>query len=168
MSPPIVEHEGANLPVHLEKRAILNAIRENKVTVIVGETGSGKTTQVPQFLLDNGFRSIAITQPRRISAISLAQRISEERRSKLGSTVGYSVRFDEMTSNRTQIKFVTDGMLLRELLLDATLSRYDVVILDEVHERSVRTDILIGTYSPEYLSAGVLFVVVLEINVLEN
>ncbi|KAI9219491.1 P-loop containing nucleoside triphosphate hydrolase protein [Blastocladiella britannica] len=155
------------LPVWQYQERILAAARKYPVLVIVGETGSGKTTQIPQFLLDglvgspaptttaaaNGAnggthkavaRRIAVTQPRRISAISLAQRVAQERGTAVGAGVGYTVRFDDTTSRETQLRYVTDGMLLRELLVDPLLSRYDAVILDEAHERSVRTDVLLG------------------------
>ncbi|KAJ3355766.1 putative ATP-dependent RNA helicase dhr2 [Allomyces javanicus] len=132
------------LPVWPFRSEIVAAVRGQAVTVIVGETGSGKTTQIPQFLLGPGIKTVAVTQPRRISAISLAQRVAQEMSTKLGDRVGYSVRFDDMTSPNTAIKFVTDGMLLRELLVDPLLGRYDAIVLDEAHERSVRTDVLLG------------------------
>ena len=104
-------------------------------------------TEVPQFLLQAGFADsgmIAVTQPRRVAAITLAQRVSDEVGTPLGGRVGYSIRFDEVTSPQTRIKFMTDGMLLREFLSDRTMAKYSVVILDEAHERTVRTDILFG------------------------
>ncbi|ORZ37388.1 putative ATP-dependent RNA helicase DHX33 [Catenaria anguillulae PL171] len=133
------------LPVWHHRDQIVDAVRKHAVTVVVGETGSGKTTQIPQFLLGAGLaKSIAVTQPRRISAISLAQRVAQEQGVQLGQRVGYTVRFDDVSSKETKIKFVTDGMLLRELLLDPMLQRYDAIVLDEAHERSVRTDVLLG------------------------
>jgi HrpA-like RNA helicase len=135
------------LPVYQQKETILNAVKENRAIILVGETGSGKTTQIPQLLHnDPEFRKqrIVITQPRRVAAISLSSRVSDEMGSKLGTKVGYTIRFEDCTSPETKIKFVTDGMLLRELLSDSTLSRYGVIILDEAHERTLRTDILFG------------------------
>lgn len=129
---------------------------KNETTVIVGETGSGKTTQIPQYLLSGAVRHrhdaapnepplrIAVTQPRRVAAISLATRVAEEMGYNLGSRVGYSVRFDDRSSPNTRLKFVTDGTLLQELLGDRLLSGYDIIILDEAHERSLRTDMLMG------------------------
>jgi HrpA-like RNA helicase len=100
---------------------------------------------VPQFLYAAGYKGmIAITQPRRVAAISLAKRVSEEMNSPLGQLVGYSIRFEECSSPKTRIKYMTDGMLLRELLNDKLLRKYSVVILDEAHERTLRTDVLFG------------------------
>ncbi|KFP34349.1 Putative ATP-dependent RNA helicase DHX33, partial [Colius striatus] len=113
----------------------------------IGETGSGKTTQVPQYLYEAGVGRqgiIAVTQPRRVAAIALATRVSDEKKTELGKLVGYSVRFDDLTSDETRIKFLTDGMLLREALGDPLLRRYNVVILDEAHERTIHTDVLFG------------------------
>lgn len=136
-----------NLPIWGCKRQIIEIISKNQTTILIGETGCGKSTQVPQFLVDseelNGC-SIAVTQPRRVSAISLADRVAYERNCKTGSYVGYSVRFDTKASSKTNIKYVTDGMLLREILADPELKQYNVVILDEIHERTVQTDLLIG------------------------
>jgi len=136
-----------NLPIWKCKRQIIEIISQNSTTILIGETGCGKSTQVPQFLVDseemNGI-SVVITQPRRVSACSLAKRVSQERKRNLGSEVGYNVRFDNKSSHLTKIKYVTDGMLLREILADPELSAYNVVILDEIHERTVQTDLLIG------------------------
>lgn len=143
-----VEKDFEVLPLSESKFLVLDALRSNQILICVSETGSGKTTQIPQFCLDNGFLGdrgmMAITQPRRVAAISVAQRVSEERRGRLGDEVGYSVRFDDKTSSRTRIKFMTDGVLLRECLSDSSLSRYSVIMLDEAHERSINTDILFG------------------------
>ena len=126
------------------KEAIIQAVAENDTIVILGETGSGKTTQVPQFLLSSSTR-VCITQPRRVAAISLATRVAQEVGCKLGKEVGYTVRFDDMSDpQRTKCKFVTDGTLLQELLADELLDRYDVVIVDEAHERTLRTDMVLG------------------------
>ncbi|KAL0069171.1 Salivary acidic proline-rich phosphoprotein 1/2 [Marasmius tenuissimus] len=129
------------------KEALLNEFREHDVTVLLGETGSGKTTQVPQYLLESGLAGegmIAVTQPRRVAATSLAARVAAEQNGRVGSVVGYSVRFDERSSTDTRIKYLTDGMIFRELLSDPLLSKYSVVIVDEAHERSLRTDLLIA------------------------
>ncbi|KAI9343732.1 DEAD/DEAH box helicase [Zopfochytrium polystomum] len=140
----------ALLPVSAEKQRIVEAVASSSVIVLVGETGSGKTTppqKSPQFLYQAGYGKngiIAITQPRRVAASSIARRVSEEMGVELGGTVGYSVRFDDCTSSATRVKYMTDGMLLRELLNDKLLSRYSVIILDEAHERTLRTDILFG------------------------
>lgn len=117
--------------------------------MIVGETGTGKSTQLPQYLAECGWcadaRRIAITQPRRVAAVTLATRVADEMQCALGAEVGYAVRFDEVTSaERTRIKFMTDGLLLRELMTDPLLTAYSVVIIDEAHERSVNTDLLCG------------------------
>ncbi|XP_064022476.1 ATP-dependent RNA helicase DHX33 isoform X2 [Pogoniulus pusillus] len=112
-----------------------------------GETGSGKTTQVPQYLYEAGIGRqgiIAVTQPRRVAAIALATRVSSERTTELGRLVGYTVRFEDLSCQETRIKFLTDGMLLREAIGDPTLRSYSVVILDEAHERTIHTDVLFG------------------------
>ena len=115
--------------------------------ILQGETGSGKTTQVPQFLLEAGLcgdKNIACTQPRRVAAMSVAKRVSEEMDVQLGSTVGYTIRFEDKTSESTRLKYLTDGMLLRESMSDPLLSAYNVIVLDEAHERTLSTDILFG------------------------
>jgi ATP-dependent RNA helicase DDX35 len=139
------------LPIYKHKRQILYSLEHYGVIVIVGETGSGKSTQICQYLLENGWCQndfqVACTQPRRIAAQTLAQRVSEEvGRGPVGYTVGYTVRFDDQSSpETTRIKFVTDGMLLREATLrDPLLSRYSVVMVDEAHERNLNTDALLG------------------------
>nr|KAJ3423304.1 hypothetical protein HK105_006105 [Polyrhizophydium stewartii] len=142
-----IQEARRQLPVFKARDTILAEIAQFQAVVIVGETGSGKTTQLPQFLHDAGYTRrgmIAITQPRRVAAISIATRVSQEMQTKLGGTVGYSIRFEDVTSAETKIKYMTDGMLLRELLSDADLSRYSVIILDEAHERTLRTDVLFG------------------------
>ena len=127
---------------------LITAVKESPILIVVGETGSGKTTQIPQYLLDAGMAGksgiIACTQPRRVAAMTVAQRVAQERGCQLGGEVGYTVRFDDCTSPSTRIKYMTDGMLLREALLDPLLRRYSAVVLDEAHERTVSTDVLLG------------------------
>uniref|UniRef100_A0A7S0USN5 RNA helicase n=1 Tax=Polytomella parva TaxID=51329 RepID=A0A7S0USN5_9CHLO len=136
------------LPIRSYAEEIVTAVKDNPIIVLIGETGSGKTTQLPQILLDAGFardgKRIAVTQPRRVGAVTVAHRVAEERGCVVGEDVGYSVRFEDRSSSRTKIKYLTDGTLLRECLDDPFLSRYSVVILDEAHERSLDTDILFG------------------------
>src|SRR5215469_8006024 len=141
------------LPIWPHANKIRESLHYKDVLLLVGETGSGKSTQVPQFLLDEPWCKqggcIAITQPRRVAAISLARRVAEEMGTPLGSAspaskVGYSVRFDNSTSPSTRIKFLTEGMLLQEMLRDPWLEQYDVVVVDEVHERSVNVDLILG------------------------
>ncbi|KAH9849518.1 P-loop containing nucleoside triphosphate hydrolase protein [Lenzites betulinus] len=142
-----LQKQRKELPIYTGKDAIVDIIRRNDVTVLIGETGSGKTTQVPQYLLEAGLAGsgmIAVTQPRKVAATSLASRVAAEQGTSVGSLVGYSVRFDEASSSDTRIKYVTDGMLVRELLGDPLLSRYSVVVVDEAHERTLRTDLLIA------------------------
>jgi ATP-dependent RNA helicase DHX8/PRP22 len=114
---------------------------------VIGETGSGKTTQMTQYLAESGYTStgrIGCTQPRRVAAMSVAKRVAEEVGCRLGEEVGYAIRFEDCTSQSTVIKYMTDGMLLREALLDDSLSSYSVIILDEAHERTIHTDVLFG------------------------
>ena len=116
--------------------------------VLVGETGSGKTTQIPQFVVDAGYtrdgKMVACTQPRRVAAMSVANRVADEMDVRIGAQVGYTIRFEDKTSDATLLKYLTDGMLLREAMTDPLLSRYSVIILDEAHERTLATDILMG------------------------
>ena len=128
---------------------IAAAIRDNQVVIVAGETGSGKTTQIPQFVLFDDLpqtqrKMVACTQPRRVAAMSVAQRVAAEMDVKLGEEVGYSIRFEDMTSPKTILKYMTDGMLLREAMNDHNLQRYSTIILDEAHERTMATDILMG------------------------
>ncbi|BGP14697.1 hypothetical protein JCM10213v2_002647 [Rhodosporidiobolus nylandii] len=135
------------LPAFASREDLLRVIRENQVTVVIGETGSGKTTQLTQFLHEEGYSQyglIGCTQPRRVAAMSVAQRVSEEMEVELGAEVGYSIRFEDCTSDKTVIKYMTDGVMLRESLNEGDLDRYSVIILDEAHERSLNTDILMG------------------------
>lgn len=137
------------LPILGEEQAIMETIRENSITILAGETGSGKTTQVPQFLYEAGYaekKLIGITEPRRVAAISMSKRVATEM--NLGSdVVSYLIRFEGNVTENTKIKFMTDGVLLKEIESDFTLSKYSVIILDEAHERSVYTDILVGLLS---------------------
>lgn len=140
----------ADLPVVQEKSSIQAAIKKHQVVIVAGETGSGKTTQLPKMLLEMGYgdaeqgRMIGHTQPRRLAARSVASRIAQELQSELGSIVGFKVRFQDETAPGTRIKLVTDGMLLAELQTDRLLSKYDAIIIDEAHERSLNIDFLLG------------------------
>lgn len=134
-----------SLPVFNMRSELIKTIRENQFVVIVGETGSGKTTQITQYLYEEGFTNngiIGCTQPRRVAALSVAKRVAEEVGCNVGEEVGYSIRFDDKTSPKTKIKYMTDGMLQIETLIDPLLRRYSVIMLDEAHERTVATDIL--------------------------
>ncbi|OJD20646.1 hypothetical protein ACJ73_08021 [Blastomyces percursus] len=145
---PSLYKPAALLPIARHRESLLYLIETYPVTVVVGQTGSGKTTQLPQFLDQAGWCSdgkiIAVTQPRRVAATTVASRVAEEMRCKVGEDVGYSIRFEDVTSSSTRIKFLTDGLLLREALVDPLLSRYSVIMVDEVHERSISTDVLLG------------------------
>lgn len=138
-----------DLPVHAQRDEFLKIYQLTQIMVFVGETGSGKTTQIPQFVLYDEMphlhnKQVACTQPRRVAATSVARRVADEMDVKLGDEVGYSIRFENCTSNKTILKYMTDGMLLREAMEDADLSKYSCIILDEAHERTLATDILMG------------------------
>lgn len=137
-----------SLPIFPYREDLLAAIHEHQILVIEGETGSGKTTQIPQYLMEHGYTKggmkIGCTQPRRVAAMSVAARVAQETSVKLGNEVGYSIRFEDCTSERTVLKYVTDGMLLREFLTEPDLASYSVIIIDEAHERTLHTDILFG------------------------
>lgn len=165
---PSLHKPSSLLPVARHRQNLLYLIETFPVTIVVGQTGSGKTTQIPQFLEQAGWceegKVVAVTQvgefetsatpiwyvlltrrqPRRVAATTVATRVAEEMGCKLGEEVGYSIRFEDLTSARTRIKFLTDGLLLREALADPLLSRYSVIMVDEAHERSLSTDILLG------------------------
>ncbi|GMH27685.1 hypothetical protein Nepgr_029528 [Nepenthes gracilis] len=135
------------LPIYSVRDELLQVIRENQVVVVVGETGSGKTTQLTQYLNEDGYTSYGIvgcTQPRRVAAMSVAKRVSEEMETELGDKVGYAIRFEDVTGPNTVIKYMTDGVLLRETLKDPELEKYRVIVMDEAHERSLSTDVLFG------------------------
>lgn len=135
------------LPIFPYRESLLEAIRNYSVLIIEGETGSGKTTQIPQYLHEVGYSElgkIGCTQPRRVAAMSVAARVAQEMDVKLGNEVGYAIRFEDCTSDKTVIKYMTDGMLLREFLTEPDLQSYSVMIVDEAHERTLSTDILFG------------------------
>lgn len=135
------------LPIYSVREELLQVIRENQVIVVVGETGSGKTTQLTQYLHEDGYTIngiVGCTQPRRVAAMSVAKRVSEEMETELGDKVGYAIRFEDVTGPNTVIKYMTDGVLLRETLKDSDLDKYRVIVMDEAHERSLSTDVLFG------------------------
>lgn len=149
-----IQEQRAQLPIFAEEQRIMEAIRGNPVVIICGETGSGKTTQVPQFLIEAGFGNklspnpgiIGITQPRRVAAVSMADRVGVELNNK--AVVGYQIRYDSTTvTSETAIKFMTDGILIREIQSDFLLNKYSIILLDEAHERNLNTDILVGMLS---------------------
>ncbi|KAK0171609.1 hypothetical protein PV328_005040 [Microctonus aethiopoides] len=143
-----IEETKKSLPIYQFRRELVQAIRDNQVLIIEGETGSGKTTQIPQYLHESGFtkdgKMIGCTQPRRVAAMSVAARVAHEMAVKLGNEVGYAIRFEDCTSHRTIIKYMTDGTLHREFLSEPDLESYSVIIIDEAHERTLHTDILFG------------------------
>lgn len=142
-----IKEQRQSLPVYAFREQLIKAVHENQLLIVVGETGSGKTTQLTQYLAEAGFTKngmIGCTQPRRVAAMSVAKRVAEEVGCQLGQEVGYTIRFEDQTSSATQIKYMTDGMLQREILIDPDLKRYSVIMLDEAHERTIATDILFG------------------------
>ena len=142
-----IKEQKEGLPIFQLREQFLKAVADHQILCVIGETGSGKTTQMTQYLIEEGYGKrgiVGCTQPRRVAAISIAKRVAEEVGCRLGNEVGYCIRFDDTTSPSTVIKYMTDGMLLREILLDGNLSRYSVLILDEAHERTVSTDVLFG------------------------
>ncbi|XP_061865792.1 probable ATP-dependent RNA helicase DHX37 isoform X1 [Colius striatus] len=147
---PEIQEARLKLPILAEEQVIMEAISENPIVIICGETGSGKTTQVPQFLYEAGYASsggaIGITEPRRVAAVSMSQRVAKEMNLS-HRVVSYQIRYEGNVTDETQIKFMTDGVLLKEVQKDFLLTKYKVVIIDEAHERSMYTDILIGLLS---------------------
>ncbi|KAG2392763.1 hypothetical protein C9374_011488 [Naegleria lovaniensis] len=140
-----IKQQRESLPVYSLRNELITSIRDNQILIVIGETGSGKTTQITQYIAEagiNGNKMIACTQPRRVAAISVARRVAEEFGCKLGQEVGYTIRFEDCTSPDTVLKYMTDGMLLREALLDPLLEKYSVIMLDEAHERNLHTDVL--------------------------
>ena len=131
------------------REEFLDKYHSTQILVLVGETGSGKTTQIPQYVVYDELphlnrKLVACTQPRRVAAMSVAARVADEMDVQLGEQVGYSIRFDDKTSQSTILKYMTDGMLLREAMHDPEMSRYSCIILDEAHERTLATDILMA------------------------
>ncbi|KAL7167887.1 hypothetical protein ACSBR2_038344 [Camellia fascicularis] len=142
-----IQEQRRNLPIFKLKNELIQAVHDNQVLVVIGETGSGKTTQVTQYLAEAGYTTkgkIGCTQPRRVAAMSVAKRVAEEFGCRLGEEVGYAVRFEHCTGPDTVIKYMTDGMLLIEILIDENLSQYSIIMLDEAHERTIHTDVLFG------------------------
>ncbi|XP_056672467.1 probable ATP-dependent RNA helicase DHX40 isoform X3 [Monodelphis domestica] len=136
-----------DLPIKQQRRKLIQAVKDNPFLIVTGRTGSGKTTQLPKYLYEAGFSkhgTIGVTQPRKVAAISVAQRVAEEMNCSLGNLVGYQVRFDDCSSQDTAIKYMTDGCLLRHMMVDPDLTKFSVIILDEAHERTLTTDILFG------------------------
>ena len=142
------------LPVWKQRQEFLDMLASAQTMVLVGETGSGKTTQIPQLCVEAGYctagpngdvRQVACTQPRRVAAMSVAQRVADEMDVRIGEEVGYTIRFEDMsTPGQTHLKYLTDGMLLREAMNDPLMERYSVIMIDEAHERTLATDILMG------------------------
>eukprot|EP00919_Chromeraceae_sp_WS-2016_P013902 GHVR01032732.1.p1 GENE.GHVR01032732.1~~GHVR01032732.1.p1 ORF type:complete len:263 (-),score=94.40 GHVR01032732.1:41-829(-) len=136
------------LPVAARKHDFLWALETHTVVIFVAHTGSGKSTQLPLYMFEGGWtshgRGVCVTQPRRLAAQTVAARVAAEINCELGSIVGYSVRFEDMTSSETRVKFVTDGLLIREMLSDPLLSTYSVIMIDDAHDRSIASDLLLG------------------------
>ncbi|KAM6498648.1 P-loop containing nucleoside triphosphate hydrolase protein [Amanita muscaria] len=142
-----IQDQRKSLPIYKLRNPLLQAIGDHQVLIVVGDTGSGKTTQMTQYLAESGYADkgkIACTQPRRVAAMSVAKRVAEEVGCRLGQEVGYTIRFEDCTSPETRIKYMTDGMLQRECLIDPLCSHYSVIMLDEAHERTIATDVLFG------------------------
>ncbi|KXH54228.1 helicase associated domain-containing protein [Colletotrichum salicis] len=143
-----IQETRKSLPIYAYRDDFLAAMEKYQILVIVGETGSGKTTQLPQYLHEAGFTKngmkVGCTQPRRVAAMSVAARVADEVGVKVGQEVGYSIRFEDNTSDKTILKYMTDGMLLREFMTEPDLSGYSAIMIDEAHERTVHTDILLA------------------------
>ena len=143
-----IEEKRKTLPVYQYRKEFLDAVAEFQILIVVGETGSGKTTQLPQYLYEAGYcangTKVGCTQPRRVAAMSVAARVAEEMGVKVGNEVGYAIRFEDATTDKTVLKYMTDGMLLREFLTEPDLGGYSALMIDEAHERTLHTDILFG------------------------
>ena len=142
-----IEEVRKSLPIYEWRKPLLQAIQTNQTIIVVAETGSGKTTQIPQYLHEVGYSKIGkigCTQPRRVAAMSVAARVATEMKVRLGSECGYSIRFEDCTNEKTVVKYMTDGMLLREFLSAPDLKDYIAIMIDEAHERTLHTDILFG------------------------
>ena len=142
-----IKDQRESLPVYKFRKQLLEAVASHQILIVVGDTGSGKTTQMTQYLAEAGYGNelvIGCTQPRRVAAMSVAKRVAEEVGCKLGNEVGYTIRFEDCTSPDTRIKYMTDGILQREILLDPMLNKYSCIMLDEAHERTIATDVLFG------------------------
>jgi pre-mRNA-splicing factor ATP-dependent RNA helicase DHX16 len=143
-----IEETRKSLPMYTYRDILLAAVAEHQVLIVVAETGSGKTTQIPQYLHEAGYTKgglkVGCTQPRRVAAMSVATRVAEEMGVKVGHEVGYAIRFEDATSEKTVLKYMTDGMLLREFLTEPDLGAYSCLMIDEAHERTLHTDILFG------------------------
>ena len=154
------------LPVYKSKEKFLHEISKNSTLVLEGDTGSGKTTQIPQFLVEAlnpkaSGKIVGCTQPRRVAAMSVARRVAQEMDVELGTQVGYTIRFEDVTSPGTILKYLTDGMLLREAMFDPLLSRYAAIVIDEAHERTLATDILMGLLKEILLKRNDLKIVIM-------
>ncbi|KAK6437454.1 DEAH-box ATP-dependent RNA helicase prp22, partial [Oleoguttula sp. CCFEE 5521] len=142
-----IKDQRESLPAYKMRRQFLEAVHQYQLLIVVGDTGSGKTTQLTQYLAEDGFANagvIGCTQPRRVAAMSVAARVADEVGCRVGEEVGYTIRFEDKTSDSTRIKYMTDGIMQREILLDPELNRYSVIMLDEAHERTIATDVLFG------------------------
>lgn len=143
-----IQETRKSLPIYQYREQFLEALEQYQILVIVGETGSGKTTQLPQYLHEAGYTKnglkVGCTQPRRVAAMSVAARVAEEVGVKIGHEVGYSIRFEDCSSEKTILKYMTDGMLLREFMTEPDLAGYSAIMIDEAHERTVHTDILLA------------------------
>ena len=171
-----IQDQRKSLPIYKLREPLLQAIREvifiyinhvlrnepdhhqqHQILIVVGDTGSGKTTQLTQYLAEDGFADrgkIGCTQPRRVAAMSVAKRVAEEVGCRLGQEVGYTIRFEDCTSPETKIKYMTDGMLQRECLVDPDVTAYSVIMLDEAHERTISTDVLFGLLKSRFLDCA--------------
>nr|OQO28227.1 hypothetical protein B0A51_07290 [Rachicladosporium sp. CCFEE 5018] len=142
-----IKDQRESLPAYKMRKQFLEAVHQYQLLIVVGDTGSGKTTQLTQYLAEDGFANagvIGCTQPRRVAAMSVAARVADEVGCRVGEEVGYTIRFEDKTSDSTRIKYMTDGIMQREILLDPELNRYSVIMLDEAHERTIATDVLFG------------------------